>query len=203
MRTECGLRTAASTSPIPPRARPEVLSRTDLTPLIDAARAGDEVAFRGLYRAIQPMLLRYLRPFVGDDAEDVASEVWLRVARDLEGFTGDGFRAWVLTVARNRAVDHVRQLRRRPTVATPVEELPDTGAGGDAGDGAAELMGTASAIDLVSTLPQEQAEAVLLRVLAGFDGPAAARMLDKRPGAVRMAASRGLRSLAQRLDRTA
>src|SRR5437763_5649674 len=69
------------------------------------ACAGDEDAFRSLYRDIQPRLLRYLRALVGADAEDVASETWLQVARDLHTFSGDwdGFRGWVTTIARHRA----------------------------------------------------------------------------------------------------
>jgi RNA polymerase sigma-70 factor (ECF subfamily) len=177
------------------------VTETELSRLIQAAQRGDEEAFRGLYRATQPGLLRYLRVLVGDDAEDVASEAWLRIARDLGGFTDNGtFRAWALTVARNRAMDHLRHQRRRPAVPTPVEQMPEPAGTGDAGDQAAEMMGTDAAIALIATLPQEQAEAVLLRVVVGLDAPAAARVLDKRPGAVRTAAYRGLRRLAEHLD---
>ncbi|CAM5273350.1 RNA polymerase sigma factor [Streptomyces hirsutus] len=49
-------------------------------------------------------------------------------------------------------------------------------------------------------LPLDQAEAVLLRVVVGLDGPAAARVLGKRPGAVRTAAYRGLKRLARQLN---
>jgi RNA polymerase sigma-70 factor (ECF subfamily) len=173
----------------------------DLSPLIRAAQGGDEDAFRGLYRAMQPGLLRYLRGLVGADAEDVASEAWLRIARDLGRVTGDsGFRAWALTIARNRAMDHLRHLRRRPAVPTPVENLPDTPEIGDASDQAVELMATDAAICLIAGLPREQAEAVLLRVVVGLDAATAARILGRRPGAVRMAAFRGLRQLAERID---
>jgi RNA polymerase sigma-70 factor, ECF subfamily len=80
------------------------------------ARAGDELAFRALYRDTHPRVLRYLQAVVGADAEDVASETWLQVARDLPGFSadGDGFRGWVATIARHRAADHLRRARRRP-----------------------------------------------------------------------------------------
>ncbi len=73
-----------------------------------------------LYRDVQPRVLRYLQAIVGTDAEDVASETWLQVARDLPGFRGDGdgFRGWVATVARHRATDHLRRAGRRPQPAT-------------------------------------------------------------------------------------
>ena len=176
------------------------MNGVDLSPLVRAARCGDAEAFRCLYRAVHPGLLRYLRALVGDDAEDVASEAWLQIARDLPGLDGiNGFRGWTLSVARNRALDHLRHLRRRPAVPTPVEQLPETAPIGDAGEQAVELMSTDAAIGLIATLPRDQAEAVLLRVVVGLDAPTAARVLDKRPGAVRMAAHRGLRRLAERL----
>ncbi|HUA29074.1 MAG TPA: hypothetical protein VMC03_09315, partial [Streptosporangiaceae bacterium] len=54
-----------------------------LTEVLDQAQRGDGEAFRVLYRDTQPRLLRYLRALVGDDAEDVASETWLQISRDL------------------------------------------------------------------------------------------------------------------------
>jgi RNA polymerase sigma-70 factor, ECF subfamily len=190
-----------SRAPRAVRRQGSPVNETDLSRLTTAAQGGDEDAFRHLYRAIQPGMLRYLWALVGDDAEDVASETWLQIARDFGGFTGDsGFRAWVLTVARNRAMDHLRHLRRRPAVPTPLEQLPEITPTSDAGEQAAELMSTDAAIGLIATLPRDQAEAVLLRVVVGLDGPTAARVLGKRPGAVRTAAYRGLRRLAERLD---
>lgn len=56
-----------------------------------------------------------------------------------------------------------------------------------------ESFSTEQVLKLIGSLPREQAEAVLLRVVVGLDGPAAARVLGKRPGAVRTAAHRGLK----------
>jgi RNA polymerase sigma-70 factor (ECF subfamily) len=174
---------------------------TDLSPLVSAARGGDEEAFRSLYRAVQPGLLRYLRALVADDAEDVASETWLQVARDLRSFRGkDEFRAWVARIGRNRAMDHLRHHRRRPAVSSPVEylvELPDTA---DTAGSAVESISTDAALALIRSLPRDQAEAVLLRVVVGLDAETAGKVLGKRAGAVRTASYRGLRRLAERLD---
>jgi RNA polymerase sigma-70 factor, ECF subfamily len=175
----------------------------DLSSLVSAAQEGDDEAFRALYRAVQPGLLRYLRALVGDDAEDVASEAWLQIARDLGSFRGaQGFRAWAATIARNRALDHLRHRRRRPAVATPIEHLAELPGADDTGERAGELMSTDAAIALIATLPRDQAEAVLLRAVVGLDAERAARLLGKRPGAVRTACYRGLRRLAEHLDRT-
>lgn len=166
------------------------------------AQGGDEDAFRRLYRMIQPGLLRYLRGLIGQDAEDVASEAWLQIARDLHSFRGDpdAFRAWAATIARHRALDHLRRIRRRPVVAGNEELLAMVAGAGDTERLAMESLSTAAAVDLIATLPPDQAEAVLLRVVLGLDAPAAARVMGKRPGAVRTAAHRGLRTLAARLD---
>jgi RNA polymerase sigma-70 factor (ECF subfamily) len=154
-----------------------------------------------LYRAVQPSLLRYLHALVGDDAEDVASEAWLQISRDLANFRGDydGFRGWAATIARHRAMDHVRRLRRRPSIAVPTELLADLADGADTAAIAAGAMGTAAAVKLVASLPRDQAEAVLLRVVIGLDAASAGRVLGKRAGAVRTAAYRGLRRLAEQL----
>ena len=176
----------------------------DLT--LDRARAGDEAAFRVLYRDAQPRVLRYLQAIVGADAEDVASETWLQVARDLPGFSGDGdgFRGWVATIARHRAADHLRRARRRPQPATvTVADMETWAAGDDTADQALELISTEAAIALISQLPRDQAEAVLLRVVMGLDVVTTARVLDKRPGAVRMASYRGLRRLSGWLEQAA
>jgi RNA polymerase sigma-70 factor, ECF subfamily len=97
----------------------------DLAAALAGAQDGDPDAFRVLYRDTQPRVLRYLQALVGDDAEDVASETWLQVARDLAGFTGDadGFRGWVATIARHRALDHLRYHgRRAPTAPLPADQ---------------------------------------------------------------------------------
>jgi RNA polymerase sigma-70 factor (ECF subfamily) len=152
---------------------------------------------------VQPGLLRYVRGLVGADAEDVASETWAQVARDIGSFRGDadGFRGWVATIARHRALDHLRRQRRRPQVTMAVDELPDAAAADDTETQAVDALGTERALALIATLPPEQAEAVLLRVVMGLDAATAARVLGKRAGAVRTAAHRGLRRLAERLER--
>jgi len=160
---------------------------------------GDEDAFRTVYRAVQPGLLRYLRGLVADDAEDVASETWGQIARDLASFEGDsdGFRGWAATIARHRALDHLRWRQRRPSVSMPVAALTDLAAADDTADRAMQTLSTDAAIALIAALPRDQAEAVLLRVVMGLTAEAAGRVLGKRAGAVRAAAHRGLRRLAE------
>ena len=169
-----------------------------------AARGGNEAAFRLLYREVQPGLLRYLRGLVGgEDAEDLASETWLQIARDIRTFRDDGdggFRGWAATIARHRALDHIRRMQRRPAPGLTADVLVDLPDRTDTADQAITHVSTQQAVELIATLPRDQAEAVLLRVVMGLDAQAVAAVMGKRPGAVRTAVWRGLRKLGERLE---
>src|SRR5580693_4404843 len=171
--------------------------------VVERAQRGDPEAFRALYRDIQPRLLRYLHTLAGQDAEDVAAETWLQITRDLPGFSGDydHFRGWAATIARHRALDHLRRAARRPPqVAVPADDLASWPAADDTAQHAIDGLATGAALALINTLPPDQAEAVLLRAVLGLDARTAGQVLGKRPGAVRTAAHRGLRTLARQLD---
>jgi RNA polymerase sigma-70 factor (ECF subfamily) len=174
----------------------------ELTAAVLAAQDGDEDAFRAVYRAVQPRLLGYIRTLVGEpDAEDVASEAWLQIARDLDRFSGDAdrFRGWAARIARNRSLDHLRMRSRRPAIGGDESELTARAAESDTAGDAIEALDTDRTMSLIAQLPQDQAEAVVLRVVVGLDAKSAAQTLGKRPGAVRTAAHRGLKRLAELL----
>ena len=76
----------------------------------------------------------------------------------------------------------------------------DAPAAPDTAEIAMENLDTQAAIALVSELPRLQAEAILLRVVAGLDTEAVATLLGRSPGAIRVAAHRGLRRLAEILS---
>jgi RNA polymerase sigma-70 factor (ECF subfamily) len=169
---------------------------------LTAARAGNAVAFEAIYRALAPRLLRYARGLVGQDAEDIAAEAWLQIVRDLRRFDGDwdAFRGWAARILRNRAIDHLRAVSRRPARIGTVDAIADRPSTDDTAASAEESLSTAAAVELIAALPPDQAEAVLLRVVVGLDANSAAAVLGKRAGAVRVAAHRGLKTLAKRLD---
>jgi len=170
--------------------------------VIEGARRGDEAAFAAVWRDLQPSLLRYLRVAVGNAADDVASEVWLRAAEGLGAFVGDEaeFRSWFFTIARYRALDWHRREARRPTAPVPHEYLADRAASYDSAGAALDVISTESALALIARLPREQAEVVVLRAVAGLDVAQVAAIVGKRPSAVRVLGHRGLRRLAQLLS---
>jgi len=167
--------------------------------VLEQARRGDHGAFAAIWRDIHPGLLRYLGVVAGENREDVASEVWAQVATSLDRFTGDeqGFRTWVFTTARRRAIDWHRRSARRPAVYLKPEHLDVSATSADASVGALESISTDAAIALIRSLPAAQAEVVMLRVVAGLDVARVAEIVGKQPGAVRVLAHRGLRSLAE------
>jgi RNA polymerase sigma-70 factor (ECF subfamily) len=168
--------------------------------VLAAAREGAEWAVAALYRDLQPSLLGYLRAVEPGDADDLASEVWLGVGRNLGRFDGDeaAFRGWTFTIARRRVVDLRRRRTRRRTEATPTEELAAI-PGHDDTEGAAVHAADADEVRrrIVELLPPDQADVVLLRVVGGLSADQVAEALGKRAGAVRVLQHRALRTLAR------
>ena len=172
--------------------------------VIAAARRGEPAAVEALYRAVHPPVLRFLRGVEPRHADDLAGEVWLAVARGMSTFDGspESFRAWVFSIARRRLADLRRTGARRRT--DPVEPA-SMGALVDAGDtpeSALESSEGQAAVDrIVSLLPPDQAEVVLLRVLGDLDAESVARILGRSAGWVRVTQHRALARLGEILRR--
>jgi RNA polymerase sigma-70 factor (ECF subfamily) len=166
--------------------------------VLAAARSGAEWAFAVLYRDQHPRLARYLAAHAPRVADDLASETWLAVARQLHRFSGDerAFRAWLFTIGRRRLIQHWREAGRRPSSPAPPEDLADRAAPDD--PEAAALAGVAAreaARALAEALSPDQADVVLLRLLADLDVEQVAAILGKRPGTVRVLQHKALRRL--------
>jgi RNA polymerase sigma-70 factor, ECF subfamily len=166
--------------------------------VLTAAQDGSEAAFSQLWRDTNPALIRYLRVMAPEAAEDVAADTWVTVLRGLTGFRGDeqAWRAWVFTVSRRRVVDQRRRASRRPKTVE-LDELRAEPVTPDAADEAIERLSTRAALAMLTELPPLQAEVILLRVVAGLDTDVVARLVNRSSGAVRVAAHRGLRRLAE------
>lgn len=173
---------------------------TGFSETLEAARDGSRWAIGELWRAYQPVLLRYLQAGNPASAEDLASDIWIEVARGLYKFRGDEpqFRGYLFTIARHRLIDDRRKAAGRRT--NPVAACPERATAVDPYADAMDSLCPEGAMAILRTLPSDQAEAILLRVVAGLDVPEVARVMGKRPGTVRVLAHRGLRTLAQRLE---
>jgi RNA polymerase sigma-70 factor (ECF subfamily) len=168
--------------------------------VIGAARRGDPDAFAVLWRHHQPQVLRYLSARRIVDPADVASQIWIDVAGSIARFDGDGedFRRWLFTIAHRRVVDEVRRSVRRSRLAERV--------GTEAGAAVGAAVGTdqmyerdtalARALDMLSGLPPEMAEAVALRVIAELPFADVATVMSCTEGNARVLVHRGLKRLA-------
>jgi RNA polymerase sigma-70 factor (ECF subfamily) len=146
------------------------------TELLVAARAGDREALAALWRDHHPALLRYLRARRSPAPDDVASQVWIDVARSIDRFEGDltDFRRWLFTIAHRRSVDEQYEQH------TALDR----------------------AIALVATLPDAQAEAVMLFVVNELPAADVAEIMQTTEGNVRVLVHRGVTRLRRRISVT-
>jgi RNA polymerase sigma-70 factor, ECF subfamily len=101
-----------------PSASPQ--ERDDLE-LVRRSTRGDLSAFEQLVDRHRPVVVRVAARIVGsEDAEDVSQDAFLRAFHRLDRFRGDApFRAWLLRITHNAALDHLA--RRRPDPVDPQE----------------------------------------------------------------------------------
>ena len=174
---------------------------TDFPALLHGAKSGDEWAVTMLYREVHPLLARYLRAREPRFSEDIEGEVWLAIAERLRTFEGDriAFRAWAFSIARRRLADHRRTAARRRTDPMPIDELDGPAVDDPERTVLEGISADEAAAFVVRVLPHDQAEVVLLRVVAGLDVNGVAEVLGKKPGTVRVLQHRGLRRLERHL----
>src|SRR5690349_13017403 len=97
-----------------------------LDPLVERAKLGDAAAWNELYRALAPAVAGYLALRGARDADDLTSETFVAVFRNIAAFSGsaDKFRSWVFVIAHRRLLDERRASARRPESASLDEALP-------------------------------------------------------------------------------
>jgi len=171
------------------------------TPVLEAARAGAEWAWRRLYEDLSGQVLGYIRRQGAADAEDLLGEVWLQVARNIGTFDGDegGFRSWIFTVAHHRVIDERRRSGRRRE--DPVADVPEPMSDDVAESSALENLATDRVQHLLDRLAPGQRDVLLLRIVGGLTVVEVAEALGKRPGAVKALQRRGLEALRRLLER--
>lgn len=174
--------------------------------VLAAAQEGGDEALETLYRDLAPLVVGYLRGRGAVDPEDLASETFVAVVRNIGRFRGTEtkFRSWVLTIAHRRLVDERRRLsRQREDAAEPgdLEEATDGAVVvGDVTDDALARIGTEDVRELLDELTDDQRAVILLRVVAELPVKETARVLRKRPGAVKTLQRRALARLQRVLD---
>ena len=172
---------------------PETLSKTRLA--VAAAKAGDERALRFIYSVYADNIYGYVRSIVRDEheAEDVTQTVFTKLITAIQRYDERGvpFFAWLLRMARNQAIDHLRV--RRPTPTESAVEPRQI---------SAPDLGHAQGFrDALAALPEEQRNVVYLRHVVGLSPGEIARRLGRTENSVHALHYRGRRALREELTR--
>jgi RNA polymerase sigma-70 factor (ECF subfamily) len=157
----------------------------DLTRLVLAAQAGDQISLAAFVRQTQPEVWR-LCARLGDraHADDLTQEVFLRALPAIEEFRADASaRTWLLRIARNTCVDHVRRQTRRRSMLARIRPTDDVGV-------AADPSGTVELDDLVAGLDADRREAFVLTQVLGCSYAEAAEVAGVPVGTIRSRVAR-------------
>jgi len=174
----------------------------------DLARKRAAVA--ELYETHFERVARYIGVRIGDtaEAEDLASEVFVRALRGVERYreTGAPMVAWLFKVAHNITVDHLRSRGRRP-VSVPLDE-DDLAVGtippsplGNPGEDLERQEEIGQLQQAMEQLTGGQRQVLALRFGSGMSSEQVAEVMGKKPGAVREMQSAGIKKLRQILSR--
>ena len=163
------------------------------------AAAGDDRAFRSLFSALHPAVYGYLASRTGSvaDAEDLTAQVFTKMVERLASYDpGKGSpRAWVLAIARNQLVDHLRSQRRHAPLAEVEEVLSDARLSPEqAGDERLDRVRAA-----LSSYDAKVREMFALRYGDGLSSKEIAVVMEMSDAAVKQRFSRVLRELKQRI----
>jgi RNA polymerase sigma-70 factor (ECF subfamily) len=172
---------------------PEAIRKTQLA--VARAQEGDQDAVRFLYVSYSHNIYGYVRSIVRNDheAEDVTQHVFAKLMTTVAKYDDRGipFSAWLLRLARNVAIDHLRADRLTPTESVLDPDLT-SGVDTDRAEAIRAALGT---------LPNEQREVVMLRHVVGLTPGEIADRMGRTEGSIHGLHHRGRRALQRELNR--
>ena len=166
--------------------------------LAERLNRGEPEALEECYRTLGPLVMSYLSRYVPQpDIEDVLQRVFYEVWRAHDRYDPQQpLRAWVLGIARKRAID---QLRKRRDVIVPLDAMREIT--GEDGREIAERVAWADEVRAaLAMLPDAQREVIELAYYGGFTQAEIATELDLPLGTVKTRTARGLHRLAGLLE---
>jgi RNA polymerase sigma-70 factor (ECF subfamily) len=166
-----------------------------------AAKEGADQAWAEIYRDLVGAVLGYFRAHGAAEPEDLTSEVFVSMVRNIAGFEGteEQFRSWVFVIVHRRLQDERRTRARRPVTPAPPERLERVDATDVEGDALA-TVGTQQVRDTFAKLSDDQRDVLTLRIVADLSLDETARVLGKTTGAVKALQHRGLQAVAKFLS---
>jgi RNA polymerase sigma-70 factor (ECF subfamily) len=150
-----------------------------LAKAIAGAKEGDASAFHFLYVRYADDVYAYVNSIVRNhhEAEDITQSLFAKLMGNIGRYEQRDvpFGAWILRVARNAALDHLRARRQ-----IPVEEIRTS----DEGNEQVGFDRLQSLLVALHTLPDDQREVLVLRHIAGLTPPEIASVLDKTESSI-------------------
>ena len=169
-------------------------SREEDRELLEAVRAGDATAYRGLVEKYQNRVYSMVYGMVRnrEDARDITQDAFVKAYNNLDSFRLESsFYTWLYRIAMNLAIDFLRKSKRRPTT-----EFDETIATRDEG-GIDEVHNTLSPraalerkqlydriMSAMQKLPDDQRQVILLRELEGLSYREISDVMDIPEGTV-------------------
>lgn len=158
----------------------------------------NETRLAGLYDEYYDRIAHYVYVRIGDknEAEDIASEVFLKALKSIKSYEEQGvpMQAWLFKIAHNMVVDHLRKVSKVKTVSIDTIEIQ-----GDSDPAkTAEINITMEAVKkAMEKLTADQREVLNLRFFGGLDSKEVAGLMKKTDGAVREMQRSALEKLRQ------
>ncbi|WIG58461.1 MAG: hypothetical protein OJF49_001207 [Ktedonobacterales bacterium] len=173
--------------------------------VLSRARALDRQAISLLYKRFLPVVYRYALARVGDShtAEDVTSDTFFAMLEAIGSVQANdelGFAAWLLGIARNKALMHFRRARGQPdTISEFPEHLEPVAERDDPLHILTARESWGEIAVALNRLTEEQRNVVLYRCVLGYSADEVGHLLGKQAGTIRALQFRALASLAQYL----
>jgi RNA polymerase sigma-70 factor, ECF subfamily len=170
--------------------------------LITQAQRGDEGAVTLLYETHVDAIFEYVRYRVDSKstAEDLTSEVFLRMVRGLTNYQHQGvpFRAWLFRIAANLVIDHYRQ-RKKGSDSALLDDLESDDT--DPFDRLAQSEDQLRLRLAIRGLPEMYQDLLLLRFVENLPHTEIAKIMNKSADALRAMQHRALKALAEQFER--
>lgn len=133
-------------------------------------------------------------------AEDLTSEIFMKALEKYETYhtSGGSFSSWIFTIARNHVIDRYRTHREQVSIDALANVLPAPSR--DIQQDIDNSTMTKRVMAAIDQLPPQHREVIVLKFISELETEEIARVLDKKPGAIRVALHRALQALKHTLN---
>ncbi len=171
------------------------ITNNDLSRLVQDAKNNHNDALEKLCKFVYYKIYgyTYYRVKQKEDAEDLTSEVLMKMARSLKTQKGN-FLAWVYRIASNQIIDFYRHRARRPEIS--IESLKRDIPGSEV---QRDILKEDKMKEAISRLTPEQSNVITLKFIQEYSNEEIAKIMNKTVGAIKVLQFRALKALREYL----